>query len=218
MNTKRRPPVITEDKHPHTHRRAKESTVKTTASNLSRWAGLSAVVAGTCFVVLALLHPPETLSSVTTTRWAIAHAVGIAMSLFGLLGMTGLYARQAEAAGWLGLAGYVLLSLWLALLLPYTFFEAVILPLLATEAPTFAEGFLGMVGGPAGETTFGVLAALWTLLGVLLVLGGLLFGIATLRAGILPRWPAGLLAVGVELTPPRSGAARGRPVARPRGR
>jgi hypothetical protein len=28
------------------------------------------------------------------------------------------------------------------------------------------------------------------------VLGGLLFGIATLRAGILPRWAAGLLAVG----------------------
>ena len=28
------------------------------------------------------------------------------------------------------------------------------------------------------------------------VLGGLLFGIATFRAGILPRWAAGLLAVG----------------------
>src|SRR5215210_6257165 len=29
------------------------------------------------------------------------------------------------------------------------------------------------------------------------LLGGLLFGIATLRAGILPRWAAGLLAVGI---------------------
>jgi membrane protein implicated in regulation of membrane protease activity len=33
------------------------------------------------------------------------------------------------------------------------------------------------------------------------MLGGLLFGIATLRAGILPRWPAGLLAVAAALTP-----------------
>jgi membrane protein implicated in regulation of membrane protease activity len=33
------------------------------------------------------------------------------------------------------------------------------------------------------------------------MLGGLLFGIATLRAGILPRWPAGLLAVAAVLTP-----------------
>jgi hypothetical protein len=33
------------------------------------------------------------------------------------------------------------------------------------------------------------------------MLGGLLFGIATLRAGILPRWPAGLLAVAAAVTP-----------------
>ena len=33
------------------------------------------------------------------------------------------------------------------------------------------------------------------------MLGGLLFGIATLRAGILPRWAAGLLAVGAALAP-----------------
>jgi hypothetical protein len=71
----------------------------------------------------------------------------------------------------------------------------------ATEAPTFAEGFLGIVGGPVGATNFGVLTALWMLLGVLLLLGGLLFGVATLRAAILPRRPAGLLAVGVGLAP-----------------
>ena len=31
------------------------------------------------------------------------------------------------------------------------------------------------------------------------MLGGLLFGIATLRAGVLPRWAGGLLAIGVVL-------------------
>src|SRR4029434_5902606 len=49
--------------------------------------------------------------------------------------------------------------------------------------------------------TLGALTAVYTLTGLLYVLGGLLFGIATLRAGILPRWPAGLLAVGAALTP-----------------
>jgi hypothetical protein len=39
------------------------------------------------------------------------------------------------------------------------------------------------------------------LVGIPYMLGGLLFGIATLRAGILPRWPAGLLAVAATLTP-----------------
>jgi hypothetical protein len=175
--------------------------VKITAPSLIRWAGLSALVAGICFVVLGLLHPPNVLSSVTTTRWAIVHSLALAMSLFGLLGMMGLYARQVKEAGWLGLAGFLLLSLWLVLILPFTFFEVFFLPLLATEAPTFAEGFLGIFTGSASEINFGVLAALWTLSEVLLPFGGLVFGIATFRAGILSRWPAGLLAVAAALTP-----------------
>ena len=175
--------------------------MKITASSLIRWAGLAAMVGGICFVVLGLLHPPNVLLSVSTTRWTIVHSLAIAMSLFGLLGMMGLYARQVKEAGWLGLAGFLLLSLWLVLILPFTFFEVFFLPVLATEAPTFAEGFLGMVGGHAGAMDLGALAALWTLLGVLLLLGGLLFGIATLRAGILSRWAAGLLAVGAAVTP-----------------
>ena len=175
--------------------------MKITASSLIRWAGLSAMVAGICFVVLGLLHPPNILSSVTTTRWAIVHSLALAMSLFGLLGMMGLYARQVKESGWLGLAGFLPLSLWLVLILPFTFFEVFFLPLLATEAPTFAEGFPGIFTGSASEINFGVLAALWTLSDVLLLLGGLVFGIATFRAGILSRWAAGLLAVGVGLAP-----------------
>ena len=175
--------------------------MKITASSLIRWAGLSALVAGICFVVLGLLHPPNVLSSVTTPRWAIVHSLALAMCLFGLLGIMGLYARQVERAGWLGLVGFLLLSLWLVLVLPFIFFEVFILPLLATEAPTFAEGFLGIFTGTASELNFGVLAALWKLSGVLLLLGGLVFGIATFRAGILSRWAAGLLAVGCVLSP-----------------
>jgi membrane protein implicated in regulation of membrane protease activity len=33
------------------------------------------------------------------------------------------------------------------------------------------------------------------------MLGGLLFGIATFRAGVLPRWAGGLLAITAALTP-----------------
>ena len=168
--------------------------------NLIRWAGLSAMVAGLCFVVVGLLHPPNILSSVSTSRWVIVHAVAIAMSLFGLPGITGLYARQAHAAGWLGLAGYLLFSLWLVLFLAFTFFEVFILPLLATEAPTFAAGFLGIFTGSA-EMNFGGLAALWGLSDALFALGGLVFGIATFRAGILPRWAGGALTIAIILAP-----------------
>ena len=175
--------------------------MKITASSLIRWSGLSAMVAGVCFLVLGLLHPPNVLSSVTTTRWIIVHSLAVAMSFFGLLGIMGLYARQFKETGWLGLAGFLLLSLWLALLLPFTFFELFFLPVLATEAPTFAAGFLGIFTGAASGINFGALVALWQLSTVLLLLGGLVFGIATLRAGILSRWAAGVLAVGCLLSP-----------------
>ena len=69
-------------------------------------------------------------------------------------------------------------------------------PLLAIDAPTFAEGFLGVFTGSAGGTNFGTLATIWTLLGPMCILGPLLFGIATFRAGILSRWAAGVFGFG----------------------
>ena len=57
------------------------------------------------------------------------------MCFFGLLGMAGLYARQAEKTGWLGLAGYLLLSLWLTLVMGFSFVEAFILPHVASAVP-----------------------------------------------------------------------------------
>ncbi len=169
--------------------------------NLIRLAGLSAMVAGIFFVVVGMIHPPHLSSFVTTTPFTIAHSLMfIAMSYFGLLGITGLYARQVKEAGWLGLAGYLLFSLWMAIQAPYTFTEAAILPLLAIEAPTFVAGFLGMFNGHPVQMNLGALPAVYNLSGPLYMLGGLLFGIATFRAGVLPRWAGGLLAVGAPLS------------------
>jgi len=175
---------------------SKESNMKMTSSDLIRWAGLAAMGAGLLFVFIQTIHPPEILSSVTTARWAIVHYLSIAMCLFGLLGMAGLYARQVEAVGWLGLTGYLLFSLFLALTLAFVFAEALIVPLLGTAAPKFVEGFVGIDSGHASEINLGALPMVYELVGVLYLLGGLLFGIATFRAGILSRWAAGLLAVG----------------------
>ena len=175
--------------------------MQTTTSNLLRWAGLSALVAGLIFAVVGLIHPPQLLSSLNTGTWTIVHSLTIAMSFFGLLGIAGIYVRQAEEAGWLGLAGFVLLSLWFVLVTGFTFFEALILPLLASDSPKFAESFLGIFTGSAGETNIGALATLWSLLGVVYILGGVLFGIATFRAAILSRWAASLLALGAVSSP-----------------
>src|SRR3954462_1205020 len=162
--------------------------MKTTASNLIRWAGLSAMVAGIFFVIIGLFHPIEILPSVTTTRWAIVHALATAMCFFGVLGITGLYARQVKESGWLGLAGFLMLSLWYVITAGFTFAEAFIMPQLATTAPMFVQGFLGIFSGAASAINFGFLPVLWNATGPLYILGGVLFGIASFRAGVLSRW------------------------------
>jgi len=180
---------------------SKERNMRPTASKLIRWSGLAALVAGICYVVLGLFHPPNILSSVTTTQWAILHVLAIAMCFLGILGMAGLYARQAEKSGWLGLAGFLLFSLWFAFILGFSFVETFILPQLATEAPKYVEGFLGMFTSTPSEMNLGALPTIWTLTAPLYILGGLLFGIATFRAGILPRWAGVLLVIGTALAP-----------------
>src|SRR3954447_17090383 len=173
--------------------------MKTTASNLIRWAGLAAVVGGSLFMGMQTIHPPDALSSVTADAWAVVHYLGVAMCLLNLLGIAGIYARHANESGWLGLAGFLLFALMWALTAAFQFAEALILPLLATDAPRFVEGFLGISSGSTGETNLGALPTVYALTGACYVLGGVLFGVATLRAGVLPRWAAGLLAVGTVL-------------------
>src|SRR3989441_8537209 len=98
----------------------------TTAPNLIRLSGLSAVVAGILFVFVGLLHPSNTPASVASGLWAMVNVMAFTVSFFGLLGMAGIYARQAEETGWLGLIGFLLFSLWLALVAGFVFFEALI--------------------------------------------------------------------------------------------
>lgn len=191
-----------EDKHMYTNRQTaiKDSKMKITSSKVMRWSGLAAMVSGLIYVAIQPIHPADILSSVTTTTWAIVHYLSLTMDFLGLLGVAGLYARQVNKAGWLGLAGYLLFSLFYALSLAFHFLEAFISPALTIEAPKFVAGLLGMVTGTASEVSLGAIPILYGLLGVAYLLGGMLFGIATFRAGILSRWASGLLALGAALT------------------
>ena len=121
---------------------------------------------------------PDDPSSVVTSLWAISHYLLLGYFVFGLLGISGIYARQVEEAGLLGLVGFLMFFVWLALSTAFVFIEAFILPLLATEAPQFVESFLGIFGGSVGENSLGVLEAVLPLAVLLYIVGGLLFGIS----------------------------------------
>ena len=184
-----------------TRARTHPSRTAFSTDRLLRLAGLSALLAGICYVLVGLFHPPNVASSVTTPSWFVVHVLACAMCLFGLFGMAGLYARQALKTGLLGLSGYVLLSLWLTVIMGFSFVEAFLLPLVAGPAPALIEAWMGMLTGPAGTFDLGVLPTVWMVTTPAYILGGLLFGLATFRARILPRWAGALLAISTALAP-----------------
>ncbi len=180
---------------------SRESKPKVTASTLMRLAGVSAMAAGLCFLVIGMFHSVNLPPFVTTAAWVNVHIFATALGFFGLFGMAGLYARQVEETGWLGLAGFLLFNAWMTLVCGFSFVEAFILPQLATESPAFVAGFLGMFSGAPSEINLGILPTLWNLSGPMFILGPLLFGIATFRARVLPRWAGALLALTAVLVP-----------------
>lgn len=175
--------------------------MKITSSKLIRWSGLAAMGAGIIFAGIQPVHPPDVLSSVTTSTWTIIIALKWIMCFLFLIGFTGLYARQVERAGWLGLAGYLMLMVAWFIQTGYVFAEIFILPALSTAAPQFVESFLGIATMQSGQMDLGAAVPLYGLLSALIIIGSLLFGIATFRARILPRWPAALLALTVVFIP-----------------
>ena len=173
----------------------KESKMKVTTPNLIRAAGLSAVAAGTIFAAIQPIHPPDVIASVTTSAFIIITSFKTVMCIFGLFGIAGLYARQVEKTGWLGLAGYILLTVFYAVQMCYAFAEPTILPLLAPLAPTFVASVMGMSSGAGGPVALGAFEVVFRIVSVLYLLGLVLFGIAIFRARILPRAASVLLAI-----------------------
>ncbi len=175
---------------------------KITTSNLIRWTGISTIVAGVIFAAIQPIHPADVVGSVNTQAWAIITGLKTAMCLLLMLGIVGLYTRQANKAGWLGLAGFLLFSLSWAVQTAFVFAESFILPPLAPLAPKFVDGILGISYSRVSEVDLGAAPAIYQLVvGGGYVLGGVLFGIAMLRAGILPRWATGLFTATAALTP-----------------
>jgi hypothetical protein len=167
-----------------------------TTTRLTQAAAVATVVAGTIFVLVQINHPPTVLASATTTDWFVRNAAKAVMAVLALIGLTGIYLRQRSKVGLLGLAGYLLLGMGYFMLFGTEFVATIVVPTAAPSAPGYiGDVIAGAFGGkPVGDigpfmTVFGLTAAGYAG-------GGLLFGIATYRAGILWKWAAALLAVG----------------------
>jgi hypothetical protein len=167
-----------------------------TPRTLTRSAGLAAVAAGAIFIAVQLNHPQLTAAGVHPAEWAIRSSLKILMAALALVGITGMYLHQVRTMGALGLIGYLLFAVNYLVILSTSFLAAIVLPAIADTSTTYVTNVLVAASGhhPPGET--GALYTVLLLGGLLYVTGGLLFGIALYRARVLPRWAAGLLAVG----------------------
>jgi hypothetical protein len=170
-------------------------------SSLIRVAGLFAAAAGLIYAGIQPVHPADVLESVTTSGWTVVISFKLAACLFFLIGISGLYFHQASKAGWMGALGFALFALSWWLQASFVFAELFILPPLATVAPEFVSSFLGIVNGHPGTIDVTALASAYGVVGLLYLAGGILLGVGTLRAGVLPRLPSAILAIAALATP-----------------
>jgi hypothetical protein len=165
------------------------------ASDLIRRGGLAALVGGALFLLADawslveefIISGPERFSEqAATTSWTIVSAMFLIGGILLMVGLVALYARQVEEAGVLGLVGFLLAFVWMALVVGAMWTFVFVVPSAAIEAPAFLNA----------ESTAGPLDLGFMITFMGFTVGWLLFGIATFRAGVFPKLAGGLLAVG----------------------
>lgn len=171
-----------------------------TTTKLTRAAGLAAVAAGVLFIAVQVKHPEITLDFVTTTQWKVREGMKVAMASLALAGITGMYLRQVREVGILGLVSYLLFSLGYLAMLCVETIALVIIPTIAATSPEYVDGVVAVATNSSSTQDLGLFGLLTTVMGIGYILGGLLFGIALFRAGILARWASALLAVAALAT------------------
>lgn len=148
------------------------------------------LIAGSLLILLgsivgAILFPghSSTPQQVATASWQLVTLAEFLGSLLFVLGLPGMYLRQTERAGKLGLVGFVLF--FLGILLQGVAFPAIqvtVLPWLGQVAPKLLTT----------NNLPGAVFLLLLLAGILQMIGSILLGIATIRARVFSR-PAGIL-------------------------
>jgi hypothetical protein len=168
-------------------------------SRFVRMGAWAAIVSGLALVVSFLLEwlvvPYERLGQ-TEAYFTSAYTVSSGLRLLSIVlllwGLIGIYGRQSRASGTFGLWAFAVVFLGTALVAGNTWAEVFVWPTLAQVAP-------GMMSGSATDMSTYLLAGLQVSF-PLFGLGLILFGAATFRAGVYPRWASALLIVSIPVT------------------
>ena len=141
-----------------------------------------------------VLYPGNTTpQQYMSLPWLLARLVIVIGSLLFVIGLPGMYLRQAGRAGVLGLVGFILVFFGSLLAGAFFTLTVTVFPLLAQVDPKLLEG----------EFLPGGMFLLLLVFSLLNMIGAILLGIATMRAHVFPRWIGVLLiiaGIGMGLT------------------
>jgi hypothetical protein len=170
--------------------------VSITTNRLTATAGLCAAAAGAIFAGVQINHPPADVAHLLTTEMTVRETAKVLFCVLALVGFAGMFFRHRGRLGRVGLVGYSLLTVGFLALLAVECIVGYVLPTEAHSDPVYVQHVInGAVGhGPSGG--IGGMHALFLASGIGYPIGGLLFGIALFRAGVLSRWASALFAYG----------------------
>lgn len=166
------------------------------SSKTFRSAGFSALAGGVLWIVLAVAYSillsgrPESVAALTGT-WAIVVGSELIAAVLTLLGLTGLYARQAGETATPGFIAFVVALAGTTMMAGLSWANMFATPALAAEAPQVVDAMQA--------TRPQMLMIGYGLSMILFSLGWLLFGLVSWRGGVFPRGASLLLMLGALL-------------------
>jgi hypothetical protein len=143
------------------------------------------MVGGLGFLLFPVLHPNHDAAAYASATWAPIHLMPNVGAILVLFGLVGLLARQLDRAGWPGVIGFVVAFLGTASFVMGAMIEAFVIPWVGLQMPNFEE-----MAPPPG------IGEAFLTIEILMTVGFVLLGIATYRAGVLPRGVGLLLTIG----------------------
>ena len=171
-----------------------------TPTTLTRGAAVAAVGSGLLFIGVQIGHPHLDATTVATSEVVLRDSLKTLMAVLGLVGVTGMYLSQVRRNGVLGLVGFLVLGAFYLLTAGMTYMATFVLPQLVTTDPAFVDDVITQIKGGTPDGDIGPLALVLQVQSVAFLVGGLVFGIALFRAGVLARWATLLLAAGGVVT------------------
>jgi hypothetical protein len=159
---------------------------------LIRWGGLSALVASVISILIEIvlmitIRNQAYSTAALTNEWSLLYTFRLIAVMLLMLGLVALFARQNQKMRAFGVIAFVIASIGTMLIFGFAWALLFVFPGMAEAVPAFLDTM-------ATEPGIGIAITLF-----LVTVGWFLFGLASLRAKILPAGSAWVVMAGAFL-------------------